>query len=174
MHTNKLKRKLADLVSRGAIPNSQNPFASSVAWSWRHPARLTSVLQIGTPLPPLEKTKDSGEFVPLWKQDVIRLPLSGLSSDPLSRSETRRVEEDFMARSLVVSQPATSTPSAPPRVCSTPLLSQPRFICFSKDGLPQLSSPPEAIGRSRKVPVQRTSWTMKISRSSRTVRSWLT
>ncbi|KAF7371047.1 G-patch domain [Mycena sanguinolenta] len=25
---------------------------------------------IGTPLPPLEKSKDSGEFVPLWKQDV--------------------------------------------------------------------------------------------------------
>ncbi|KAJ7860476.1 hypothetical protein B0H14DRAFT_3863818 [Mycena olivaceomarginata] len=25
---------------------------------------------IGTPLPPLEKSKDTGEFVPLWKQDV--------------------------------------------------------------------------------------------------------
>ncbi|KAJ7027942.1 hypothetical protein C8F04DRAFT_1115872 [Mycena alexandri] len=25
---------------------------------------------IGTPLPPLEKSKDNGEFVPLWKQDV--------------------------------------------------------------------------------------------------------
>lgn len=27
-------------------------------------------LQIGTPLPPLEKSKDTGEFVPLWKQEV--------------------------------------------------------------------------------------------------------
>ncbi|KAL1740746.1 hypothetical protein HDZ31DRAFT_85268 [Schizophyllum fasciatum] len=26
--------------------------------------------QIGTPLPPLEKSKDTGEFVPLWKQEV--------------------------------------------------------------------------------------------------------
>ncbi|KAI0050988.1 hypothetical protein FA95DRAFT_1631093 [Auriscalpium vulgare] len=25
---------------------------------------------VGTPLPPLEKSKDTGEFVPLWKQDV--------------------------------------------------------------------------------------------------------
>lgn len=25
---------------------------------------------IGTPLPPLEKTKDAGEFLPVWKQDV--------------------------------------------------------------------------------------------------------
>ncbi|KLO19292.1 hypothetical protein SCHPADRAFT_898867 [Schizopora paradoxa] len=25
---------------------------------------------IGTPLPPLEKTKDTGEFLPVWKQDV--------------------------------------------------------------------------------------------------------
>ena len=27
---------------------------------------------IGTPLPPLEKSKDTGEFVPLWKQEVRR------------------------------------------------------------------------------------------------------
>ncbi|KAJ7230482.1 hypothetical protein GGX14DRAFT_547288 [Mycena pura] len=27
-------------------------------------------LGIGTPLPPLEKSKDTGEFVPLWKQEV--------------------------------------------------------------------------------------------------------
>ncbi|KAF5316646.1 hypothetical protein D9619_006245 [Psilocybe cf. subviscida] len=27
-------------------------------------------IQIGTPLPPLEKSKDTGEFVPLWKQEV--------------------------------------------------------------------------------------------------------
>ncbi|KAF7770333.1 hypothetical protein Agabi119p4_6307 [Agaricus bisporus var. burnettii] len=26
---------------------------------------------IGTPLPPLEKSKDTGEFVPLWKQEVL-------------------------------------------------------------------------------------------------------
>ena len=31
---------------------------------------LTSPRQIGTPLPPLEKSKDTGEFVPLWKQEV--------------------------------------------------------------------------------------------------------
>lgn len=27
-------------------------------------------MKIGTPLPPLEKSKDIGEFVPLWKQDA--------------------------------------------------------------------------------------------------------
>ena len=38
-------------------------------------------VEIGTPLPPLEKAKDSGEFVPLWKQDVraIVSPLNVLT-----------------------------------------------------------------------------------------------
>lgn len=28
-------------------------------------------MQIGTPLPPLEKAKDTGEFKPLWEQEVL-------------------------------------------------------------------------------------------------------
>ncbi|RXW24817.1 hypothetical protein EST38_g1032 [Candolleomyces aberdarensis] len=51
--TSRLKRKLGDmgvdLSSRRATEN---------------------FCLIGTPLPPLEKTKDTGEFVPLWKQEV--------------------------------------------------------------------------------------------------------
>ncbi|TFK21789.1 DUF1604-domain-containing protein [Coprinopsis marcescibilis] len=51
--TSKLKRKLGeigvDLTSRKATEN---------------------FCLIGTPLPPLEKSKDTGEFVPLWKQEV--------------------------------------------------------------------------------------------------------
>ncbi|PCH44567.1 hypothetical protein WOLCODRAFT_77193 [Wolfiporia cocos MD-104 SS10] len=51
--TSRLKRKLNDL---GVDP------ASSRA--------NESFCLIGTPLPPLEKAKDAGEFVPLWKQEV--------------------------------------------------------------------------------------------------------
>ncbi|EGN96891.1 hypothetical protein SERLA73DRAFT_111665, partial [Serpula lacrymans var. lacrymans S7.3] len=53
MSTTRLKRKLGDL---GIDP------ASSKA--------NESFCLIGTPLPPLEKSRDTGEFVPLWKQDV--------------------------------------------------------------------------------------------------------
>ncbi|KZV64668.1 hypothetical protein PENSPDRAFT_757084 [Peniophora sp. CONT] len=53
MSTGRLKRKLdeqgVDYTSRRATEN---------------------FCLIGTPLPPLEKSKDTGEYVPLWKQDV--------------------------------------------------------------------------------------------------------
>ncbi|EIW59856.1 uncharacterized protein TRAVEDRAFT_148029 [Trametes versicolor FP-101664 SS1] len=51
--TSRLKRKLNDLgVDTGSSKANE------------------SFCLIGTPLPPLEKSKDTGEFVPLWKQDV--------------------------------------------------------------------------------------------------------
>ncbi|KAI6164528.1 hypothetical protein EDD17DRAFT_1755044 [Pisolithus thermaeus] len=53
MSTAKLKRKLGDLgVDVSSRKASEN------------------FCLIGTPLPPLEKSKDTGEFVPLWKQEV--------------------------------------------------------------------------------------------------------
>lgn len=51
--TSRLKRKLNDL---GVDPSSSKA--------------NESFCLIGTPLPPLEKSKDTGEFVPLWKQEV--------------------------------------------------------------------------------------------------------
>ncbi|KAJ3979015.1 hypothetical protein F5890DRAFT_1095353 [Lentinula detonsa] len=51
--TSRLKRKLGDI---GVDPSS---------------ARVNeNFCLIGTPLPPLEKSRDTGEFVPLWKQEV--------------------------------------------------------------------------------------------------------
>ncbi|KAI0091613.1 hypothetical protein BDY19DRAFT_1067041 [Irpex rosettiformis] len=51
--TSRLKRKLNDLGVDPASSKANENFCL-----------------IGTPLPPLEKSKDTGEFVPLWKQDV--------------------------------------------------------------------------------------------------------
>ncbi|EJD07516.1 uncharacterized protein FOMMEDRAFT_137805 [Fomitiporia mediterranea MF3/22] len=51
--TGRLKRKLNDLgVDTGSSKATEN------------------FCLIGTPLPPLEKSKDTGEFVPVWKQEV--------------------------------------------------------------------------------------------------------
>ncbi|KAH0583048.1 hypothetical protein H2248_010933 [Termitomyces sp. 'cryptogamus'] len=49
----RLKRKLADLGVDTSSTRASESFCL-----------------IGTPLPPLEKSKDTGEFVPLWKQEV--------------------------------------------------------------------------------------------------------
>ncbi|OCB89976.1 hypothetical protein A7U60_g2831 [Sanghuangporus baumii] len=51
--TSRLKRKLNDLGVDTSSSKSTENFCL-----------------IGTPLPPLEKSKDTGEFVPLWKQEV--------------------------------------------------------------------------------------------------------
>ncbi|KAH8104114.1 hypothetical protein BXZ70DRAFT_1005660 [Cristinia sonorae] len=51
--TSRLKRKLHDLGVDTASAKANENFCL-----------------IGTPLPPLEKSKDTGEFVPLWKQEV--------------------------------------------------------------------------------------------------------
>ncbi|KAK0466838.1 uncharacterized protein EV420DRAFT_651333 [Desarmillaria tabescens] len=53
MSTGRLKRKLGDLGVDTSSTKANESFCL-----------------IGTPLPPLEKSKDSGEFVPIWKQDV--------------------------------------------------------------------------------------------------------
>ncbi|EIW75240.1 hypothetical protein CONPUDRAFT_147355 [Coniophora puteana RWD-64-598 SS2] len=53
MHTSKLKRKLGDAGIDTSSRKANENFCL-----------------IGTPLPPLEKSKDTGEFVPLWKQEV--------------------------------------------------------------------------------------------------------
>ncbi|RPD64508.1 DUF1604-domain-containing protein [Lentinus tigrinus ALCF2SS1-7] len=50
--TSRLKRKLNDLGVDTASSKANESFCL-----------------IGTPLPPLEKSKDTGEFVPLWKQE---------------------------------------------------------------------------------------------------------
>ncbi|KAJ8092958.1 hypothetical protein PM082_011278 [Marasmius tenuissimus] len=51
--TSRLKKKLGDLGVNASSSKANESFCL-----------------IGTPLPPLEKSKDTGEFVPLWKQDV--------------------------------------------------------------------------------------------------------
>ncbi|EIN06259.1 hypothetical protein PUNSTDRAFT_145550 [Punctularia strigosozonata HHB-11173 SS5] len=51
--TSRLKRKLNDMGIDPASARANESFCL-----------------IGTPLPPLEKSKDTGEFVPLWKQEV--------------------------------------------------------------------------------------------------------
>ncbi|TEB36535.1 DUF1604-domain-containing protein [Coprinellus micaceus] len=51
--TSRLKRKLGDLGVDVSSRKANENFCL-----------------IGTPLPPLEKSKDTGEFVPLWKQEV--------------------------------------------------------------------------------------------------------
>ncbi|KAG5644860.1 hypothetical protein DXG03_007501 [Asterophora parasitica] len=51
--SSRLKRKLGDLGVDTSSRRANESFCL-----------------IGTPLPPLEKSKDTGEFVPLWKQDV--------------------------------------------------------------------------------------------------------
>ncbi|KAG6879940.1 hypothetical protein C0992_009298 [Termitomyces sp. T32_za158] len=53
MSSTRLKRKLADLGVNTSSAKANESFCL-----------------IGTPLPPLEKSKDTGEFVPLWKQEV--------------------------------------------------------------------------------------------------------
>ncbi|KAG0694131.1 hypothetical protein DFH29DRAFT_961354 [Suillus ampliporus] len=53
MSTTRLKRKLGDLGIDTSSRKANENFCL-----------------IGTPLPPLEKSKDTGEFVPLWKQEV--------------------------------------------------------------------------------------------------------
>ncbi|KAF9234104.1 hypothetical protein BU15DRAFT_53028 [Melanogaster broomeanus] len=53
MNTARLKRKLGDLGVNTSSKKANENFCL-----------------IGTPLPPLEKSKDTGEFVPLWKQEV--------------------------------------------------------------------------------------------------------
>ncbi|RDB18586.1 G patch domain-containing protein 1 [Hypsizygus marmoreus] len=51
--SSRLKRKLGDLGVDTSSSRANESFCL-----------------IGTPLPPLEKSRDTGEFVPLWKQDV--------------------------------------------------------------------------------------------------------
>ncbi|KAF8892162.1 hypothetical protein BD779DRAFT_95881 [Infundibulicybe gibba] len=51
--SSRLKRKLGELGINTASARANESFCL-----------------IGTPLPPLEKSKDTGEFVPLWKQEV--------------------------------------------------------------------------------------------------------
>ncbi|KAF8548711.1 hypothetical protein OG21DRAFT_1422602 [Imleria badia] len=53
MNSARLKRKLGDLGVDTSSKKANENFCL-----------------IGTPLPPLEKSKDTGEFVPLWKQEV--------------------------------------------------------------------------------------------------------
>lgn len=116
MNSARLKRKLGDLGVDTSSRKANENFCLVDFPILPVRAPLTG-LQIGTPLPPLEKSRDTGEFVPLWKQEVSCCSLVGYSSDVfLLRSETRRAEEDYTAPSLVVSLPATSTLSVQRKV----------------------------------------------------------
>lgn len=68
--TSRLKKKLGDLgVDLNSRKASENFCLVGPDPIALFPIALNTP-QIGTPLPPLEKSKDTGEFVPLWKQDV--------------------------------------------------------------------------------------------------------
>lgn len=70
--SNRLKRKLDDLgvnISSSKV-NESFCLVSHTGIVPRDKTNPFRVSQIGTPLPPLEKSKDTGEFVPLWKQDA--------------------------------------------------------------------------------------------------------
>lgn len=82
--------------------------------------RPLSFVQIGTPLPPLEK-KDANEFVPVWKQEVCPTDLPFSLTPFLERATTirfamRRAVDDYTAPSPVASLPDTSTPLGRKRV----------------------------------------------------------
>ncbi|KXN90681.1 G patch domain-containing protein 1 [Leucoagaricus sp. SymC.cos] len=62
--SNRLKRKLNDL----GVDVASSKVNESFCLVRPRPELIT--VKIGTPLPPLEKSKDLGEFVPLWKQEV--------------------------------------------------------------------------------------------------------
>jgi len=70
--TARLKRRLDDqginYTNKRAVENFCLVRLSACQNAFNQLARSLSI-QIGTPLPPLEK-KDTNEFVPLWKQDV--------------------------------------------------------------------------------------------------------
>jgi G patch domain-containing protein 1 len=67
---NRLKRKLGELGVDTSSRRANENFCLVRISSSPLYLVLQVVDKIGTPLPPLEKSKDTGEFVPLWKQDV--------------------------------------------------------------------------------------------------------
>ncbi|KAG8221092.1 hypothetical protein J3R82DRAFT_2610 [Butyriboletus roseoflavus] len=69
MNSAKLKRKLGDLGVDTSSKRANENFCLVIS-SLSPPSYRSQFLQIGTPLPPLEKSRDTGEFVPLWKQEV--------------------------------------------------------------------------------------------------------
>lgn len=69
--TSRLKRKLNDLGVDPSSSKANESFCLVRLLSCGLPVTVIEyAFQIGTPLPPLEKAKDTGEFVPLWKQEV--------------------------------------------------------------------------------------------------------
>jgi hypothetical protein len=187
--TSRLKRKLDDDVPTSSNMNESfcqvrthlHPLPSiasacaSCGLSWvkqhiRFPPMLISLphfsSQMGTPLPPLANTKkDDGEFVPLWKQEVILAPptahklsilllfantfppsLFTLPRSILLRSKTSKAAAASTAPSPAASPPATLTPSAQ-----------------RKAGRPRRSSPHATNGR-RQSRLRRISWMRRIWR----------
>jgi len=70
-HTFSLSHSLICRLVRVAMSRLKRKLEN--AFDGNLPANLKlneSFCMIGTPLPPLEKSKDTGEFVPVWKQDV--------------------------------------------------------------------------------------------------------
>ena len=68
--SSRLKRKLGDIGIDPSSAKANESFCLVCIKAIFLVELLTLYEQIGTPLPPLEKSKDNGEFVPLWKQDV--------------------------------------------------------------------------------------------------------
>ena len=61
-------------------------------------------------MPPLEKSKDTGEFVPLWKQEVSEMgPKTFAKADFAFRCAMRKADGDCMVLLLEASQLGTST-----------------------------------------------------------------
>lgn len=123
--TSKLKRRLDNAGIDPSSSKLNESFCLVSRWINRIAlSEWVSVLpspifstQIGTPLPPLEKAKDTGEFQPLWNQEVnlfygvfISLELTYLKDEPSRRSEMRRDGDDCMVPSLEAFLLGTSTP----------------------------------------------------------------
>ncbi|KAG6829060.1 hypothetical protein H0H92_005834 [Tricholoma furcatifolium] len=123
--TTRLKRKLNDLGVDTSSSKANESFCL-----------------IGTPLPPLEKSKDTGEFVPLWKQEVLITLLSRHTFELntyLSRSEMKRDAVDFTERLQVASLQVTSTQLDPRKARWTPAT----FVSSRGDRAKQKAARPE-------------------------------
>ncbi|OJA21358.1 hypothetical protein AZE42_10021 [Rhizopogon vesiculosus] len=54
---------------KGTVRSTRTTLITAFLYSSDSHHRTNSILQFGAPLPPFEKSKDTGEFVPIWKQE---------------------------------------------------------------------------------------------------------
>lgn len=92
----------------------------------RFHASITTYPKIGTPLPPLEKSRDTGEFVPLWKQEVLSFyGVVAIRSYFLFRSGMRKAGVGYTVLSPEGFQLDTSILRGPRKVWATCIYSSP-------------------------------------------------